>query len=381
MLEPAAPIDVFVHLAHGYDARDWERRWLRGQIIGFNERFPYGYHLASDMGCSVRFSRDKEEGRVARWWRLSFRALLGFDLIHAWRNRTAILSAAIVWTHTESQHLAIALLMKMLRPATRPKVIGQSVWLIDRWDRLSWSRRWFYRWLLQEIDVLTFHSPLNTARARDLFKRRPCEFVRFGIRSEDEDKVPATTQAQGERIRVLAVGNDRHRDWDCLIEAFSSRPQVEVHIVSKSISPRRVAGLANIHVHTLRSQGELLEMYRSSDIVVVPLRRNLHASGISCLQEAVLSGKPSVCSRAGGLDSYFDDDEVAFVEPGNADDLCARVLEMASDPHAVRMARKAQMRMGSDGLSSTSFVRRHVELSMALLERGPAPARIAAAAI
>src|SRR5258705_5608110 len=31
------PIRVFVHLAYGFGAKEWERRWKQGKVIGINE--------------------------------------------------------------------------------------------------------------------------------------------------------------------------------------------------------------------------------------------------------------------------------------------------------------------------------------------------------
>ena len=52
-------------------------------------------------------------------------------------------------------------------------------------------------------------------------------------------------------------------------------------------------------------------------------------------------GLPVVVSRTDGVTHFFGDDEVAFVEPGSADDLAARLLEVHKDPHtaAERAAR------------------------------------------
>src|SRR6202040_2023539 len=178
------PIRVFVHLAHGFGASQWEAKWKRSEIIGINDRLPYGYFWAREDRCLVEYSEDKEEWLVGKLVRLGIRALLGFDFVHAWRNRRSIGRAEVVWTHTESQYLAVLLLFQARRRTRRPKLIAQSVWLFDRWDRLSRPRRWFYAWLMRQADVLTVHSPENLQRARELFPMCRSEIVPFGIRTE-----------------------------------------------------------------------------------------------------------------------------------------------------------------------------------------------------
>lgn len=93
---------VFVHLSAGQDAEEWTRRWSAGTLIGINERTPYGYARAEAHGCNVVFSRAHAERLPARMLQLGVRALLGFDLVHAFRNRAEIQRADAVWTHTES---------------------------------------------------------------------------------------------------------------------------------------------------------------------------------------------------------------------------------------------------------------------------------------
>jgi len=97
---------VFVHLARGFGAAQWQAKWERGEIIGLNERLPYGFFLAQEDGCAVEYSEDRQEGALRAVLRLGVRLLLGFDLVHAWHNRRGIYSAEIVWTGTESQHLS-----------------------------------------------------------------------------------------------------------------------------------------------------------------------------------------------------------------------------------------------------------------------------------
>src|ERR1700730_1212873 len=138
----AKPIRVFVALAHGFGARSWTERWASGKIPGLNERLPYGYYLAADESCTVDYSEDGNEGHLMKIVRLSLRRTLGFDPIHVLRNRRGIISAEVIWTHTELEHLGVLMLLKALPRKRRPKVIAQSVWLFDRWYELSRARRW-----------------------------------------------------------------------------------------------------------------------------------------------------------------------------------------------------------------------------------------------
>lgn len=356
-----------MHVAHGFDARRWKEKWETGELIGINESSPYGYHRAEDHGVRLAFSEDAVEGPLAGLTRKAIRMVLGFDLVHAWRNRRRILAADVVWTHTESQHLGVAAVLGIRgrRSGAAPRLLAQSVWLFDRWDRMSRLRRILYRRLLNRADVLTVLSPANREVASGLFPRMRIEFVPFGICADDMVE-PSVRQADGV-IRVLAVGNDRHRDWSTLLGALGGTESVELRVVSQTLDRSAVERCPKAEVLTVRDNTELLELYRWADVVVVPLKPNQHASGITVLQEAVIRGVPVVASDTGGLRAYFDDRCVTYVEPLNDLALRSAVLELRDDPdRRLRLARSARSQMGPAGLSSESYVRTHCVLSAEL---------------
>ena len=105
----AAP-RVFVFLGHGFGAS-----WARGELPGINEVMPYGYHHGRDEGCIVTYSEDTPEGPFRRLVRLGLRKTLGFDMIHAWRNRDGLRDAHVIWTHTELESLAALAFLLMRR--------------------------------------------------------------------------------------------------------------------------------------------------------------------------------------------------------------------------------------------------------------------------
>lgn len=356
---------VFVHLAYGFDARSWNERYEKGSLLGINEPWPYGYHHANDMGCSLDFSRDHPEKLLQRGLRGIGRLLLGFDLLHAYRNRAAVLSSDVVWTHTESQHLAIAALLLLLRPKRRPKLIGQSVWLFDKWSRISRLRRSFYGRLMQQADALTFLSPLNAEIARRAFPSAKVEFISFGIREED---MVAASFAPHAPLRILSLGNDRDRDWPTLLRAFGPETGTQVRIASSKVRERDLRGMPHITIARARSNDELISLFDWADVVVVPLHPNFHASGITVVLEAVIRGKAVVSSSAGGLDAYFSDREITYAKPGDPESLRDVTLALARDVgETLAKAARAQAHLRSAGLTSRGFVERHVQMSRELL--------------
>jgi glycosyltransferase involved in cell wall biosynthesis len=121
---------------------------------------------------------------------------------------------------------------------------------------------------------------------------------------------------------------------------------------------------------------QLRGLYDWADIVVVSLKPNLHASGITVITEAVLMGVPVVCTDTGGLRTYFSDDEIMYVPPNDAVAMRRAITQLAADDAlGLTMARKAQERVVKDDLSTRARAKRMAELSRELLaERSVAEA-------
>ena len=365
------PIRVFVHLARGFGAAQWAAKWDRGEIVGLNERLPYGYFWAEEHGCSITYSQDAAEGLYGRFLRLGLRALLGFDLVHAWRNRHGIRGAEIVWTHTESQSLAVLAVLRGRKAPRRPKMIAQSVWLFDSWPRLLAPKRWLFARLLTDADVLTVLSPDNLKLARELFPRQRTQFMPYGIAADRMTSRPPRPDHRP--VRVLSLGSDRHRDWATLVAAVENWPQCELRIAAPHL-PRGLDRAANVALVHPRTQEELAALYDWADLVALALKPNLHASGITVVAEATVFGLPVICTKVGGLDAYFREDEIRYVPPAQPAALRDAIASLAADAvERQRLVERAQQRMVEAALTSRGFARRHAELSHELV-RAPSSA-------
>lgn len=363
-------IRVFVHLAHGFGAKQWQAKWERGEIIGLNDRLPYGYFWAQEDGCSVEYSEDRKEGPFGKLLRLGMRLLLGFDLVHAWRNRRGIIGAEIVWTHTESQYLAVLLLLQAYRRSRRPKVLAQSVWLLDQWSRLSRPRRWAYRKLIAQASVLTVHSPENLKLVRALFPMCRSEMIPFGVKAETMVSRDAGRAAH-RPVRVLSVGNDRHRDWVTIIAAVREWPGCVLRVVAPRLAAGLIRRASNVEIIHPKANDELSALYDWADLVALAIKPNLHASGITVVEEATVFGVPVICTDTGGLKAYFSDAEVRYVPPGEPEAMRRQIAALAEDDHERgAMVARARARMIAGGLTSRHFGRRHAELSRELLGVG-----------
>jgi glycosyltransferase involved in cell wall biosynthesis len=362
-----SPVKIAVMLPRYLDVAAWTQKFHRGEVPDFT---PYGYHFAQHFGCEVRYSRPTRNwSGLAGWLDKLVKYLLGGDIRHVWANRDLLDARRTdcVWTHTEYEHLAIAWLRK-LGAAVRAPIISQSIWLIDEWPGYTALRQCILRWLSREAAVLTFHSPLNTQRAQDLRLGLGAELLEFGI-SLDSFPVQVRNRPKGTSgpIRVLAMGNDRHRDWATLIQALGADARFELHIGSVTVPLHSVR--ANMQVGAM-TQAQLRAEYDWADCLVIPSQHNLHASGLTSILEGIAMGVPVVTARTGGLEHYFDAACVCYYDVGDAQSLRSAVDALLSNPEAMALQTgAAQQRLSQGGFSSLGFAKRHVQLTQRLLNR------------
>jgi glycosyltransferase involved in cell wall biosynthesis len=367
-LGKAHPMNVFVHMCYGFGARTWNDKYRSGRLIGINEPYAYGFQRAAEHGCNATYSDDKKENPIEKLFRLGLRVILQFDIVHAWRNRKGILASDVVWTFTDSQSLALLALLWILNSARKPKVIAQSTYLFDRWSTLSPLHRWLFGKLLRRADRLAVLSPGDIPVARRIAPNVRVELFYFGINTDR--KVAPRPRKASHPIRLLSAGNDARRDWNTLFDAVKNWDKCEIRIMSQRIHPQLFADARNVDVLTLPSNKELFKLYEWADLVVLAIKPNIHTSGLTVIEEAALLGVPVICSDAGHLKAYFSEDEIKYVPPGDPEALRRAILELAADDEErLALAKRAQARMGPDGLSSHAYVKQFVEVSRDLLAR------------
>jgi hypothetical protein len=330
-----------------------------------NTYFPYGYHHAQRDGWSIACSHDAAESGLIELLRRGLTHTLGFDLIHAWRNRAQLRSADVIWTHTEREHLAAALILSLSRrPA--PKLIAQCVWLFDNWNKLSAPKRALYRHLLRVADVVTTQSPEDLKLAQAVMPGHPTACVLSG--GTIEWMTPPRDAPMHQPLRLAALGNDMHRDWETLLRAFGGRNQYEVAIASRKLNPRHLRYAPNARLVNAQTAEQVRGLYEWADLVVVPLKANHHASGITVLFEGIISGVPVIVTDTGGLRAYFSDNEAAYVPLNVPDEMRAMADALSADrERRLAMVARAQERMRTGELTKQGYAERHRQLTERVL--------------
>ncbi|HEU4325427.1 MAG TPA: glycosyltransferase family 4 protein [Roseiflexaceae bacterium] len=141
---------------------------------------------------------------------------------------------------------------------------------------------------------------------------------------------PGPKQPDGP-VRALFVGGDFARKGGALLlDALRSLPPgvLELHLVTRT--PLAPAPGVVVHHGLTPNSPALVELYRSSDLFVLPTAAE--AFGIAAV-EACAAGLPVVASAVGGLTDIVADGETGFlIPPGDTAALAARLTLLAGDP-------------------------------------------------
>jgi glycosyltransferase involved in cell wall biosynthesis len=127
---------------------------------------------------------------------------------------------------------------------------------------------------------------------------------------------------------------------------------------------------SNVQIAPAAGLAKQRELYDWADVVVVPLRPNFHASGITVVLEAAALGKPLVVTDVGGLRDYFSGEHAAYVPPHDPEALRLAVDKLVAEPDATLCrAWAAGVHLMARNLTTQHFAHQHVRITQDLLSR------------
>ena len=346
---------LFVMLPAHLDTTDYHEQFLEGRRA---DRSPWGFGWAADHGYDVTFSRPTKMRGLAGFVQRVVRTLVGADLLHGWANRREIRESELVLTHMEREWVAAAFVIRGRRPTT-PRLIANTIWLPGEWQTRSIGWRWAVNRARPKVEQFTFNAlPAQAAFTAIFGDSTATRYVPFGI--SWESYLPATTGPASNS--VLVAGDDRYRDWALLERVAGALPTVRFVVASRS-TPASLGTLPNVDVVTASGPRDMQRLYEQSAVGFIPLKPNLHASGITVALETARIGRPIVISDTGGIGDYFSSSEVVFFAPGDAADAEAALSDLLDDPgRAQSLAESATERIAASANDSRSFIARLLSL-------------------
>ncbi len=237
------------------------------------------------------------------------------------------------------------------RGRSRPVLIGGFHGLSDIEGRAPAAARSLVRHLISRslagLDHAFFFGPADRDVAISAYGLRPerSSIYTFGVDTEFWRPLPD----QPVEDFVVAIGQDRNRDYDLLAAAPGGHP---IRIVTRQ--PVRIPEGAN-HVRVsagdffssdAMTDEELRGLYNRSAAILVPLKDVYQPSGYSVTLQAMSCGKPVVLSEIKGLwarDKLRHNENCILVPPGDAAALGEAIGRLRADPDfRARLGRAAR---------------------------------------
>ena len=175
---------------------------------------------------------------------------------------------------------------------------------------------------------------LNIPRDRILFLRHSIDSNYFA---------PKLRSANHIKPIIASIGLEQ-RDYR-LLAAATAKLDVEVKVAGFSQFQSRIAkNFPKVMPDNMTNKkyqfSELMQLYYDADLVVIPLKENVGAAGITVLLEAMSCKKPIVCVRTKGLANLLDEKAVTTVKPGDVAGLQKAILYLLNNPEEANL--KAQ---------------------------------------
>lgn len=343
---------VYAHIFYGTDIDRYKENYRKGTEPDFT---PYGFHHAEADGFEVEFSKDAS-GKCYRLVSRLMHKLFSVDVMHAFHNRKKIRNADVIWTMTEREAFAIALLFATGIVKRKP-IVTSAVWLFNTWDSLPSFRQRLYTYLLRYVSIVFVHSEKYLPIIRQKFSGVRSELLYFGINTGVYTITPPDSASIEQPIKIFSAGNDPTRDWDTILKAFGNDPRFDITILCNWIEPDTEARYGNLKVIRKMVIRDFIDCYKSADFVVVAMKENIF-SGITVALEAAALGRPIISSRTGGIPTYFDETEVVYIQPEDADALRNAVLDNISESRT-QFAANAQKKFLSRDYTTRAVAARY----------------------
>lgn len=352
-----------VAVLHGHDQRAWSRAYADGEAPA---RLPYGVDALAEAGIDLDV-HGRRDLRLLAKPRDVVEHRTGVRVQSALAAAPAASRADLVLALLEGEGALPALWRRRGLPpyAGRPLVVW-SCWLADDVARADRETRERLRRRFAGADLITHLSRHETEILVDLGIPEERLFaVTYGV-SADYYR-PGETERD---VTVLAVGQDRGRDYATLFEAVRGTG-IAVEVVCR---PENLAGLDVPDEVTVRPpvpHRTYRDLLRRTRIMVVPTRVMAYPTGSSVALEAAASGCCVLATDTPAMADYLAHDETGVLLPvGDAGAWRRALGDLVADPE-----RTARIGAAARRSVETRFNARHMwrELAEVLSDRGLLP--------
>ncbi len=297
-------------------------------FYGFQQLSTYGFdvHLAEDRDLAMAPPLPLLARLVNKAARFAGQLPIGmaFSLLMT-RSGRLLDDAGLVIATTTGMGLSLAIGTIFGQVRTPVLLIAMGL-LPTRPGRL---KAWGYRALVRRIHVVCISRGEQTF-LQGIFNDRPVHYIPFGV---DADFWRPAAEDGGDGKYVLAIGNDRHRDWATLAAAWREDlpPLKIVTSLPVPAAPSNVEVVRGDWRTRVLSDHDIRDLLQGARFVIVPVQETTQPSGQSACLQAMACGKAVILTRAEGLwdtELMVDRETVMLVPPKDPAALrdAARVL-------------------------------------------------------
>lgn len=309
-----------------HDLTDWQSRYAVGDAPA---PLPYGVNALEAQGFRLR-GTSQGTGRVGTKVRHIAEHRSGMVVERALRAAPAVAGADLVLALLEKQGMLPGLLKASHVPpyASTPLVIW-SCWLADDIRSADAERRAWIRRRIESVDLITHLSRHETEIFTDLGIPEERLFpVTYGVSHEFYTPDPGLDRD----IALLAVGQDRGRDYATLVDAVRGT-DLTLDIVCR---PENLVGIDlpdNVTLHGTVPLHTYRQLLRRARVVTVPTHDLAYPTGSSVALEASSSGCAVVVTGTRAMRDYFTDGSTArLVDEGDVAGWRDVLTELTDDP-------------------------------------------------
>ncbi|WP_147455970.1 glycosyltransferase family protein [Nocardioides mangrovicus] len=309
-----------------HDLAGYEARFARGEVPS---ALPYGAEAVRDLGWETAGVR-LPEGPVATKLRQAAEHRYGGPLARQVLGVPRAFRSDLVLALLETQAGLAGRLERLHVPpyGNRPLVVF-SCWLADDVRRADTATRRRLARRFASVDLLTHMSRHETATLVELgISEERLLAVPFGV--ADRYYTPGE---HARDIEVLAVGQDRGRDYATLLDAVRGT-DLRLQLVCR---PENLVGLQvpeNVTVLGPVPLPRYRELLRRAQVVAVPTHDLSYPTGQSVALEAASTGGCVVVTGTRAMRDYFSEATARLLDVGDAAGWRATLLELREDADA-----------------------------------------------
>jgi glycosyltransferase involved in cell wall biosynthesis len=216
--------------------------------------------------------------------------------------------------------------------------------------------------LLQWFDQVVLVSPSQLEFFRQYVAEDRLHVILLGV--DTDFFQPAATPNLTHPIRCITVGHWL-RDWSTFTEVARAMGDVAFDVVTGSNVD--LEGLPNVRRHSGLDDGALAELYRSADILFLPLKQT---TANTALLEGIASGLPVVATDLESTRAYLPSGEGILVADNRVDGFIETLRRLQQNIELrLEMGRRARVR--AEELAWPRLVSRYEALYEGAIRRAP----------